>query len=230
MDYAADPAELDRIRQFALLEETPLLNTLIAEEFAGEYLSICLVDRGCMPILSVLTYHSHLALPLFAGVQEYAGYRQTWHSPGSYLDEVDPNYTKRMPKLVETDPVMYETIEKAFEYGVKHGFVYRAKEGYANIWKLIVVENLADCVDIIYDLMDNTPRTTPFCELVRKDSRILFHEISILSHMNVFLTNHIEETDENGIKNIYRVIRSQRHLLDALLGAKADYDQNFIFL
>ena len=125
------------------------------------------------------------------------------------------------------DLMMYKIIEDAYEYGVDHGYIYCENGEY----KIIVVENYEDCKQLIAQLQKANVENSwnyPFKELLRYNN-IVINEVQITSFTNRPLAIRINECSSDGIKNIYRIIRSRMDLLKLVVDAKKMYEQSGIF-
>lgn len=138
-------------------------------------------------------------------------------------------------KSVNNDRELYEQIRDAYEYGIKCGYIYRCEE-IAGVttsdYKILVIGNLEECRYLIKDLLKehNTgSESLTFKEILKKDKSIIFEEVTITSHGNAPLANRIDECSEDGTKNVYRVIRSNMHLLKLVIDTKEKYENSGIF-
>ena len=136
---------------------------------------------------------------------------------------------------INNDKVLYKKISAAYEYGVKCGYIYRCEEESDDSpgYRLLFIENLKECAPLIKDLLKNCEKYSDplyFKKLLENAEGAIWKEITILNSFNGrHLVRRADKCSENGIKNIYRIIRSNMYLIKLVLGTKKIYEESGIF-
>ena len=177
---------------------------------------------------------------------------------GRHLDEKSQNWVEYLPELygVDTeryytskvngaamainypneahDKVMYEKIRNAYEYGVAKGYIYQGNSGNGTIeYKIITLPKLETdkqkLIALHKEALEANDKTS-FISLLAKDETIEKIEVRIKS-TNDPLMGLIGCVSEgvDGLKNIYRVIRSNMNILRLVLDAEKEYRESKIF-
>ncbi|MBR5272719.1 MAG: hypothetical protein IKU25_04915 [Clostridia bacterium] len=190
--------------------------------------------------------------------QYYFSEVNSFTSAGRHIDERSPNWVEYLPELygVDTekyytsmvngaamainypneahDKVLYEKIRSAYEYGVAKGYIYQKPTGYGNFdYEIITVPRLEDVKQKIIDIYEAAiaaGEDTSLPALLAKDESIgrVVHQIKCTNPALMARIDQISD-GEDGLKNIYRVIRSNMTILRVVLEAETLYKSSGLF-
>ena len=246
------------IKQYViLLNYTPRLNAHIKNIIPNA--SFCEIGSDYRSCISAVTYCSPAALPLVNSMTEYAKKYYESSAAGKHLEENLHNWETELTEIigvdaerywtcpetknrtdlsvgeyVDRDRKIYDEIRQLVEYGLEKGFIYdKAHNDPTANYILLAIDSTTDKFTSLYKNY-RSDISKSFAETVKatmiNDFSIECHEVSIKCN-NPNLQALIREvpTDPNKLKNLYRVVRADMRLLEALRKAVKYYSDSGIF-